>query len=69
MAITKSKRTEFTGVHLDPATKKTMRDKARREKKSVSAFIAEAVDEKLERAAIVEAEAEDLEIEAKELDK
>ena len=49
MAVTKGKRTKFTGVHLTPETKQAVRTKARKEKKSVSAIVSEAVEEKLER--------------------
>jgi predicted transcriptional regulator len=51
MAITKSRRTAFTASHLDPKTKKVLEKKAKREKKSVSAIVSEAVEEKLERDA------------------
>lgn len=49
MAVTKGKRTKFTGVHLTPETKQAVKVKARREKKSVSAIVSEAVEEKLQR--------------------
>lgn len=49
MAITKSKRTAFTGAHLEPETKEVLEKIARKKNKSVSAFVSEAVEEKLER--------------------
>lgn len=51
MAITKSKRTRFTAAHLTPETKDALGKKAKRENKSVSAVVSEAVEEKLERDA------------------
>lgn len=54
MAITKGKRTQFTAAHLTPEAKKALEKEARRRKKSVSAVVAEAVDEKLEREAVDE---------------
>lgn len=49
MAITKSRRTKFTASHLTPEAKDALTKKARSEKKSVSAVVSEAVEEKLER--------------------
>lgn len=49
MSITKSRRTKFTAAHLAPETKDALTKKAKREKKSVSAVVSEAVEEKLER--------------------
>ena len=49
MAITKSKRTEFTAAHLKPETKEALEKSAKKRKKSVSAVVSEAVEEKLER--------------------
>ena len=49
MSISKSKRTEFTAAHLTPETKDALTKKARREKKSVSAVVSEAVEEKLKQ--------------------
>ena len=49
MAITKSKRTKFTAAHLTPETKEALKKEAKRQKKSVSAVVSEAVEEKLQR--------------------
>jgi predicted HicB family RNase H-like nuclease len=49
MSITKSKRTKFTAAHLTPETNAALKAKARRQKKSVSAVVSEAIEEKLER--------------------
>lgn len=54
MSITKSKRTRFTAAHLTPETKVALEGSARKKKKSVSAVVSEAVEEKLEREALVD---------------
>jgi predicted transcriptional regulator len=54
MTITRSKRTEFIGAHLTPEAKKALKAQARKKKKSSSAIVAEAVEEKLEREPVVE---------------
>ena len=51
MSITKSRRNKFTAAHLTPEAKEALQKTAKREKKSVSAVVAEAVDEMLERDA------------------
>ena len=45
----KSKRTVYTACHLEPEVKEALQEAAERKDVSVSAFISEAVEEKLEK--------------------
>lgn len=47
-----SDRDEFTGAHLTPAVKAALRKQARRTNKSMSAYMFEAVREKLLREGV-----------------
>jgi len=49
MSITKSDRTKYTAAHLTPEAKEALIKEAKRRKKSISAVVSEAVEEKLER--------------------
>jgi len=49
VSITKSKRNKFIAGHVEPDVKEEMQDAAKRQKKSVSKFISEAIEEKLEK--------------------
>lgn len=47
-----SDRTDFTGVHLSPAVKSALKETAKKEGKSVSAYLADLVKEDLKRQGV-----------------